>query len=50
MISGECLITVDKKAEALDQEQEEFYKFLQIEQGKQIDKERARIREELRKR
>ena len=51
-IKGEGLMILDKKAEALDPEKKEFYKFLGIEQGKEIDNGRVmvRIRKEMRKR
>ena len=43
---------LNKKVEALDPEKEEFYKFLGIKQGKQIDKGRlmVRTRKEMQKR
>ena len=51
MIQAEGL-TILVKPEALDPEKEDFYKFLEIEQGKQIDKGRVmlRIRKEMQKR
>ena len=52
MMKGEGLMIVDKKTETLDPEKEEIYKFLGIEQRKQIDNGRVmvRIRTETQKR
>ena len=43
MIKGEGLMVLDKKAEALDPKNEEFYQFLRIEQGMQIDNGRVMV-------
>ena len=51
IIKGESSIILDKNVEALEPEKKEFYKFLGIEQVKQINKGRVmvRIREEIQK-
>ena len=44
MIKGEGLMILNEEAEALDPDKNEFYRFLGIEQGKQIDKGRPMLR------
>ena len=52
MTKSEGLTILEERAEALDPEKDDFYKFLGIEQGKQINKEKVlqRIKKEMRKR